>query len=92
MSPTKSDSANIGKNVVGNDQGHGKEKPDHALKNVVHDKMGLHHDQVERHVGPCKLRKLEFVVALLQGDHKENEACLIVSVGPMEELLAITNQ
>lgn len=67
--------ANVGEDVVRDDQGYWKEKPDHALKNVIHDKVGLDNDEVERHMSPSELGELEAVVAFLKGTNKENEAC-----------------
>jgi hypothetical protein len=36
--------------------------------------VGLHHDQVQRHMRPSKLRELETVVVLLERCHEEDEA------------------
>lgn len=60
------DAANVGEDVIGNDQGRGQEEPNHALEDVVHDKMRLHDDQVERHMRPCELCELKAIVAFLQ--------------------------
>ena len=43
--------------------------------------MSLHHNQVERHVCPCELCELEFVVAFLKGANEENEACIASQFG-----------
>ena len=40
------DSADVSKDIVGNDQGRRQKEPDHAFKNIVHDKMCLDHDEV----------------------------------------------
>lgn len=74
MGPAEGDAADVGKDVVGDDQGDRKEEPDHALEYVVHDKMGLDNDEVQGHVGPCELSELELVVSLLQRGDEENEA------------------
>ncbi len=76
------DTNEIGKNVVANDKGHRQEEPNHSLKHVVHDEMGLYYDQVESHVRPCKLGKLESVVSGLQGCYEEHKSCdRLVMVG-----------
>jgi len=68
------DTAHVGKDVVGDDKRHRQEKPYHALEDVVHDEVGLHHDQVECHVSPCELCELELVMPLFQRYHKKDEA------------------
>lgn len=68
------DAADIGEYVVGDDEGGGQEEPYHAFKYVVHDEVGLYNDQVEGHVGPGELGKLEAVVTFLEGADKENES------------------
>lgn len=74
LGATKSNAANVGKNIVGDDQSGRQEKPNHALKNVVHDEMSLHYNKVEGHVGPGKVGELELVVAGLQRSNKKDEA------------------
>lgn len=73
--PAKGNSAEIGENVIGNDHGRGQDEPDVAFENVVDDKVRLADNEKKGHVGPCKLGKLELVVALLQREDKEDEAC-----------------
>lgn len=70
------DAAYIGEDVIGNDQAHRQEEPDHAFEDIVHDEVGLDDDQVERHMGPGELGELEAVVALLQGADEEDETWL----------------
>lgn len=65
--------AYVGEDIIRNDERSGQEEPDHTLQHVVHDKMRLHDDQIERHMGPCELRELEAVVALFQGTDEENK-------------------
>jgi hypothetical protein len=55
----KGDPDDVGKDIIRNHQGRRKEEPYHALEDVVHDEMCLHHDQVERHVSPCERGELE---------------------------------
>lgn len=74
LSAPESNTAEIGEDVVADDQRNGQEKPDHSFEDVVHDEVGLHHDQVEGHVCPCELGKLESVVAGLERGDEENEA------------------
>lgn len=70
---TECNTANICKDVVRNDERCGQEEPDHALKDVVHDEMSLHDNQVQRHVSPSKLGELETIMAFLQRGHEEDE-------------------
>jgi hypothetical protein len=65
LSAAKCDAADVGKNIIGNDEGGRQKEPNHALENIVHDKVSLHNDEVQRHVCPCKVGKLEFVVSSL---------------------------
>lgn len=74
MSSTKGNSHEVGPNVVGDDHGGGEEEPDHALENVVHDEVGLDDDEVQSHVRPGELSKLELVVAGLERGDEEDEA------------------
>jgi hypothetical protein len=63
--------ADVGKDIVGDDERGRQEEPDHALKNVVHDKVRLHDNEVQSHMCPGKIGKLELVVACLErGDEK----------------------
>lgn len=73
LSATESNTADVGEDIVRNHQGRGQEEPNHAFQDVVHDKVRLHDDQVERHVRPGPLGELEAVVALLQGCDEEDE-------------------
>lgn len=70
----ESDATDVCENIVCNDERCWKEKPDHPLENVIHEKMGLNNNQIEGHVSPCELRKLEAVVTLLQRCHEKHEA------------------
>lgn len=74
LGATKGDTADVGEDIVGNDQRGGKEEPDHALEDVVHDEVGLDHNQIQCHVCPSKLGELESVVALLERSDKEHES------------------
>ena len=69
----KGNSANVGKYIVRDHQGGRQEEPDHTFQDVVHNKVRLDDDQIERHMGPCELSELEAVVALLQRPDEENE-------------------
>lgn len=70
----KADTAYISKNVIGDDQRSREEEPDHALEDVVHDKVGLDNNQIQSHVRPGKLGELESVVSLLQRSNEEHES------------------
>ena len=74
LGAAEGDAADVGEDVVGDDEADGEEEPDHALEDVVHDEVGLHHDQVEGHVGPAELGELESVVAFLEGADEEDKA------------------
>ena len=70
----ESDTADVREDIVGDDQADGQEEPDHAFKDVVHDEVCLHDNQVESHVSPSELSELELVVALLERADEEDEA------------------
>lgn len=70
----ESDTADVRKDIVGDDQADRQEEPDHALENVVHDEVRLHDNQVESHVSPSELSELELVVTLLERTNEEDEA------------------
>lgn len=74
LSASKGDTADISEDVIGDDKCSGEEEPNHALENVVHHKVSLNHNQVQRHMGPGKLGELESIVSLLQRSDKEHEA------------------
>jgi hypothetical protein len=65
----------VGEDIIANNKRYGQEEPDHSLKHIVHDEMGLHHDQVQGHVRPGELRELESVVTSLEGGDEEHETC-----------------
>ena len=75
LRPPKRDSTNVCENVVCNDQHHRQKEPYHALKDVVHDEVRLHNDQVERHMCPGELGELELVVPFLERADEEDETC-----------------
>lgn len=74
LGATEGNTADVGKDIVRDDERGGKEEPDHALQDVVHDKVSLNDDQVERHMRPSELGKLEPVLSFLQGRDEEDEA------------------
>jgi len=77
LCPAEGDTTNIGPDVVGDDESGREEEPDEALKDIVHDEVRLHDDEVERHVGPGKLGELELVVARLKRGDEEDETCVV---------------
>jgi hypothetical protein len=77
---TKSDTADVCKDVIGDDQADWQEEPDHALEDVVHDEVGLNDNQVESHVSPSKLSELELVVTLLERANEKDEAWIMLVV------------
>ena len=80
LSPAERNAANIGEDVIGDDQRDRDEKPDHALEDIIHNEMRLHDDQVERHVCPRELSELEAVVTFLEGSDEEDKAWIYPSV------------
>lgn len=72
----KGNTANVCKDIVGDDERCGKEEPDHALEDVVHDEVCLHDNEIECHVCPCELGELELVVSLFKRYDEEDEACM----------------
>ena len=79
LGTTEGNATDVGENVISNDQGCWEEKPDHSLENVIHDEMGLYDNEVEGHMRPGKLGKLEAVMTFLQRANKEHEPCKGVS-------------
>jgi hypothetical protein len=75
LGATKGDSANVGEDVIGDDQRSGKEEPNHSLENIVDDEVRLHNNKIQCHVSPCELGELELVVTLLQGHDEEHKSC-----------------
>ena len=74
LGAAKRDTADVGEDVVGDDERGGEKEPDHALEDVVHNEVGLHNDQVQSHMGPCELGELELVVTGVEGGDEEDEA------------------
>jgi len=74
LGATESDTADVGKNVVGDDESGGQEEPNHALKDIVHDEVSLNVDEEQGHVRPGELRELELEVVLLERADEENES------------------
>ena len=75
MSAAECNATDVGKDVVGDDKGGGKEEPDHAFEDVVHYKMRLDDNKVERHMSPGELCELKAVVPLLERGDEKDEAC-----------------
>ena len=71
----KCNSANVGKDVVGDDQRGRQEEPEHAFKHVVDDEVCLEDDEEEGNVRPGKLCKLKLELARLERSHEEDESC-----------------
>jgi len=70
----KGNTADVSENVVGDDERGRQEEPYHAFKNVVHDKVRLDDDEVQSHVCPGKIGKLELVVARLERSDEKDES------------------
>jgi hypothetical protein len=80
LSAAERNTANICEDVVGDNQADWQEEPDHALEDIVHDEVRLHNDEVESHVSPSELGKLELVVALLERTYEEDEALNMLAI------------
>ena len=74
LGAAEGDAADVGEDVVGDDEGGREEEPYHAFEYVVHDEMRLHHDEEQGHVRPAELGKLELEVTGLERADKEDEA------------------
>lgn len=73
LGATEGDTADVCEDVVCDYQADRQEEPDHAFKDIVHDEVRLHDDQVKSHVGPSELGELELVVTLLKRANEEDE-------------------
>jgi hypothetical protein len=78
--PSKGDTAKIRPYVVRDDHSNWKEKPDHAFKNIINDKVRLSDDQEKRHMAPSELSKLKLVVSLLEGSHEKDKTSGGISI------------
>lgn len=87
LSAAEGDAADVGEDVVCDNEGGGKEEPDHALEDVVHDEVCLHHNQIQCHMRPSKLGELKAVVALLERGDEEHEACQALDDGSIRPLV-----
>lgn len=76
---TKGDTADVGEDVIGNNEGGGQEEPDHAFEDVVHNEVGLADDEVKGHMRPGEVGKLELVVAGLERRDEEDKAWSAIS-------------
>ena len=54
--------------------------PEHALKDIINNKMWLHNHEQQGHMCPAILYKLKFVVTLPQIHHKEHKAYMVVKM------------
>lgn len=85
LGATESDTTDVCEDIVGDDKADWQEEPDHALKDVVHDEVRLHDNQVESHVSPSELGELELVVTLLERANEEDEAWDVLVVALIDE-------
>lgn len=74
LGAAEGDAADVGEDVVADDERGGQEEPDHALEDAVHDEVGLDDDEVEGHVSPGEVGELELEVAGLEVGDEEDEA------------------
>lgn len=74
LGAAEGDAADVGEDVVGDDERGGEEEPDHALEDVVHGEVGLDDDEVQGHVRPGEVGELELEVAGAQVGDEEYEA------------------
>jgi hypothetical protein len=74
LSAAECNTADVREDVVGDNKADWQEEPDHAFKDVVHDEVRLHNNEVESHMSPGELGELELVVAFLERANEEDEA------------------
>jgi len=74
LGAAESDAADVGEDVVSDDQRGRQEEPDQALEHVIHDEVRLHDDEEKSHVRPGELRELELEVPGLKGANEEDKA------------------
>lgn len=80
MGAAEGDTADVREDIVGDDKGGRKEEPDHALEDVVHDKVGLNDNEVQSHVSPREVGELELVVTGLERTDEEDEAWAMLAI------------
>lgn len=88
LSASESYTTKVCEDIVANDKGNWQKEPDHPFEDVVHNKMRLDDDKIERHMCPCKLGELESVVAGLKGCDEENET---YRAGQHSTTMVVTN-
>lgn len=55
LGPAKGNAADIGEDVIRNNQSGGEEEPDETFKHIVHDEVGLANDEKQCYVSPSEL-------------------------------------
>ena len=73
----------VGVHVVPDDEAHGQEEPDHALKHVFDHARRREHDEQQRDVRPAKLGELVLVGALFEREDEGDEAHAPVVAGTL---------
>ena len=73
LSAAESNTADVCEDIIGDDEGDWQKEPDHALEDIVNDKMGLQHNKEKGEMGPGELGELEAVVSFLEEADKEYE-------------------
>ena len=73
MCSAECDTADVGPNIVCDDEAGRQEEPDHAFEDVVHYEVGLDNNEVKSHVGPGELGKLESVMAFFKTRDEKDE-------------------
>jgi hypothetical protein len=69
--------ADIGHDVVANDERSGHEEPHEALENVVDDEVTADDDEEQGDVNPAEEGELLSQILLVQIAHKSDESCII---------------
>jgi hypothetical protein len=80
LGSSKRDAADIGKNIVDDDEAGGQQEPNHALKDIVDNEMGLDDNEIQCNMCPSKLCELEPIVTFLKGSNEENKALVVRKV------------
>lgn len=69
----------VGKDVIGDDEGAGQQEPDDAVEDVGDEKGGGYEHEEQDEVRPGVLPKLVHVAALLQPEHKPHKPCTVMA-------------
>jgi hypothetical protein len=72
--PSPNHAANIGKDIVCDDETNRKKEPNESLENGVDNKVGLENDKEEGHVRPAELGELICIRPRCQRHHEKHKS------------------